>query len=62
MQHEFLTRKETAALLRCSLVTLDRMARHGKLKKIKITFGKIGFARDDLDAYLTEQRSKGGAL
>lgn len=61
MQHKFLTRKETAALLRCSLVTLDRLAKHGKLTKIKITFGKVGFERADIDAYLTAQRAKGGA-
>jgi predicted DNA-binding transcriptional regulator AlpA len=56
MQNEILTRKEVAALLRCSLVTLDRLSNSGKLTKIRLTFKRVGFLKSDLDLYLKDQR------
>lgn len=60
MQNEILTRKEVAALLRCSLVTLDRLSNSGKLTKIRLTVKRVGFLRSDLDSYLQGQRLVGG--
>lgn len=61
MQHEVLTRKETAALLRCSLVTLDRLANAGKISKIQLTPRRIGILKSDITAYLQSQRIGGTA-
>ncbi len=59
MTNEYLTKNETAALLRISKVTLQRIVNSGKLRKIKIV-GKVLFARVDVDAFI-DASATGGA-
>ncbi len=60
MHHEYLTKNETASLIRISTVTLQRIVNDGLLRKIKVR-GKVLFARADIDVFLTHAAT-GGAL
>ena len=64
MPHQkILTRRETANLLRVCPQTISRMSKKGTLNPIRNTpTGKVIFLQSDIDAYLTAQRSKGGAV
>ena len=50
---EHVTRAEAATVLRLSLRQVDRLAKSGVLKKAKLSASRSGFAREDLDQYLT---------
>lgn len=49
---EHVTRAEAAEVLRLSLRQVDRLARDGALKKVKLSASRSGFGREDLDQYL----------
>lgn len=49
---EHVTRAEVAETLRLSLRQVDRLARDGTLKKVKLSASRSGFDRGDLDRYL----------
>lgn len=51
LQHQYLTKGETAKLMRCSAVTLNRIVNDGLLRKIKLR-GKVLFAQSEIDAFL----------
>ena len=57
-----LTKNQAAALLCVSIQTIDNMYKRGDLPRIQITVRRVGFLQSDIDAYLTAQRSKGGAV
>ena len=57
-----LLRKEAAAQLRISLNALGTLVKKGAIKQIQLTKQRVGILQTDIDAYLTAQRSKGGAL
>ena len=50
-QHQYLTKGETANLMRCSVVTLNRIVNDGLLRKIKLR-GKVLFAQTEINAFL----------
>ncbi|CCB66492.1 AlpA family transcriptional regulator [Hyphomicrobium sp. MC1] len=49
---EHVTRAEVAEVLRLSLRQVDRLAKDGTLKKVKLSASRSGFEREDLDRYL----------
>ena len=59
-----LTKRETAALLRLSMSTIDRMLRRGELPHVKMNYA-TRILRRDVDAYIksrrVERRGEGAA-
>lgn len=55
---EFLTTRETAALIRCSEVSVWRLRKSGRLAFHRI-LGKVLVRRSDLEAFLSKQRRNG---
>ncbi|MGO4682347.1 helix-turn-helix transcriptional regulator [Hyphomicrobium sp. 2TAF46] len=49
---EHVTRAEVAETLRLSLRQVDRLAKEGTLKKLKLSASRSGFEREDFDRYL----------
>lgn len=52
---EYLTRKESANYLRCSLPTIDKATKSGIIKSYRI-MGTILYLKNDLDCSLLERR------
>lgn len=57
-----LLRKEEAEQLRISLQALTVLVRQGEINQIHLTKQRRGILQSEIDAYLTKQSSKGGAL
>jgi len=58
MKTEFeglITRKEAAAILRCSITTLKRIERRKELQPIQITPLIIGYRQSDLQRYIYDR-------
>jgi predicted site-specific integrase-resolvase len=60
-QAPVLLKKEAAEIARISLNALNTLVKQGKIPQVNLTSRRRGILRVDLDAYLTAQRSKGGA-
>lgn len=50
-QNQYLTKREAANLLRCSVITISRMVNDGLLRKIKLR-GKVLFAQSEIQNLL----------
>jgi len=53
---EYLTRKETAELLRISLVTLNEWSKNGSLQSLRIN-GRIRYKRNEVASALSEVKN-----
>ena len=53
-----LTIRETAAILRVSMSTIDRMLRRGELPHVKMNYA-TRILRRDVDAYIESRRMEG---
>lgn len=51
---EYVTRAEAAETLRLSPRQIDRLARAGALKKVKLSASRSGFEREEFERYLQE--------
>jgi excisionase family DNA binding protein len=56
-----LTKREAAALLRCTTRYLERQIRAGRLRAMKPTGKLVRILRRDIDAFLESGASLGGA-
>lgn len=57
-----LTKKQAAEILCMSVQTIDKLIKNNGLPKVQLSVRRIGIMKSDIDAYLTAQRSKGGAV
>ena len=55
---QYLTRKEAAAILRCSITTLKRLEKAKELHVVQLTPNSYGYRAADFKRYLHE-RTKG---
>ena len=61
-QAPVLLKKEAAKQLKIGLTSLNTLIKKGAIKQIQLTKQRVGILQTDIDAYLTAQRSKGGAV